>query len=189
MDDAKPRKKRKLLTFGCGGCLAVILVLVATPFVAGSLMADDYHGHVTARYAAPPDEVWAALVDHHRTPIAGAQHLATEDLAPENGLAVWKEDLGETTITVRTVEALGASRLVRELSDSVVPMTARVELALEPDGDGTRVVGTNRITVRDGTWHVPLFRFVLTVTGGANASLREYLGGIGSALGTPATIE
>ena len=189
MEEQKPKKKRKLWLLGCGGCLGLVVLLLATPFIAGNFLPQDYRGHVTAVYAAPPDEVWAALNDHHRTPVTGAQHLGTKDLPSENGLAVWEEDMGESVITVRTLEATEGARLVREYSDSVVPMTAHVELTLEPLGDGTRVVGANRLTIADGTWHVPLFRFILTVTGGANTSLEEYFRGIGSALGAPPELE
>lgn len=169
-----------------GGLLALV---VGVPMVVGRFLPADYHGRAVAVYAAPPSAVWAALVDHRATPVTGRQWKGTEDLAPRDGLPVWVEDMGESKVTVRTVVRDTEERLVRELTDSVVPMTARVELTLEPDGEGTRVTGVNHMEIRDGTWHVPVFRFLMTVTGGADRSLREYLGAIGGALGTEPTLE
>lgn len=167
--------------------LGLLVVLVAVPMVVGRFLPEDYHARVVAEFDAEPERVWAALLDHHATPITGSRHRSTTDLEPVNGLPAWEEHLGPSTIVVRTTEAVEGVRLARTYADSVVPMTAETVLTLERDGDATRVVADTHITVRDGTWHVPVFRFMLTVASGARRGLREYLSGIGRALEIPTT--
>ena len=132
MNDTKPSRKRRFLLFGCGGCLALLLALVAVPFAVGSQLEEEYHGHVVARFDRPPAEVFDALLDHRTTPVTGPQHEGTTDLPSEEGRAAWVEDMGESAITVRTIEQTEDARIVRTYEDSVVPMTARVELVLRP---------------------------------------------------------
>ena len=189
MSDKKPRRRLVTLLLVLGGA---VLLLLATPFVVGRFLSKDYHGNVTAVFAAPPAEVFVAFEDYRTTPITGSMWKGTEDRESENGLASWVEDMGSSQILVRTETAESPSKLVRRYEDSVVPMTARVELVLAPvdTGDGgTRVTGVNHFEVADGTWHVPFFRFILTLTNGANRSLTEYLTATGKALGEVPSFE
>ncbi len=161
--------------------IGLVVLVAAAPFVVGRFLPEDYHGRVSVLLAAPPDAVWRALCDHRAAPVSGKMWKGTEDIASENGLPAWIEDIGQSKVTVRTLEWSEGSRIVRALADSVVPMTARTELTLVPEGGGTRLTGTNHIALKSGTWHVPIFRFLLTVTGGANRSLREYFAAIEAA--------
>jgi len=55
-----------------------------------------------------------------------------ERLPDEDGLPVWTEDIGSTVVPVRTVEATPPRKLVRRMTDSVVPMTAAWSLRSSP---------------------------------------------------------
>ncbi len=180
MPKTNKRKRGCVMWLLVAGVLLVLLLI--SPIVVGKFLPEDYHGRVSATYAASPAEVWAALEDHERTPITGSMWRGTEEIESENGLPAWVEDMGSSKATIRTVEREMQERLVRDYSDSVVPMTARVELSLEETDAGTRVTGVNHMVIRDGTWHVPIFRFIMTVTGGADRSLKDYFGGIGRAV-------
>lgn len=170
--------------------VGALLLLAATPFLVGRFLSEDYHGRVTAVFEAPPDAVWSALADYRTTPVTGSMWKATREVESENGLPAWIEDMGSSSVTVRTETAEAPSALVRRYADSVVPMTARVEFALESGDDaGTRVTGFNHMHVADGTWHVPLFRFLLTVTNGADRSLKDHLKSVGKALGESPAFE
>jgi len=68
--------------------------------------------------------------------------------------------------------------MVREMTDSVVPMTARSEYEIAPRAGGCRVTATHTIQLRDGTWHVPIFRVLLTLFGGTKSGLAALFGQI-----------
>ena len=163
--------------------LGGLIGLIALAFIVGSLLPAHYAGSVTVSIPHAPAAVWAELMSVEKHPIGGRMVRAVQRLPDHHGLACWTEDLGQSIVTVRTVEAEPPSRVVREMNDSVVPMTARAEIRLEPAGAGCTVTGEHRITVRHGTWHVPIFRIMLTITGGAKRGVRDYLRRVSRALG------
>lgn len=164
--------------------LGIAIALLLAPAVIGRFLAEDYHGRVERVVPASPAEVWRALRDPGRVPVAGKQCKATRPLPAEGdgALGAWVEDLGSSEVTVRTVEVREPERYALELTDSVVPMTARVEVTLAPEGSGTRVAALMHIRVRSGSWHVPYFRFILTLAGGARRSIGGYLDALERAL-------
>jgi len=180
------KRKRMIWPWIVGG----LVVLVLVPFVVGSLLPERSTAHVVARYDVPPSVVWTALTDPEAVPCGGKMTRGVELLDDVNGLPVWREDLGSTTTTIRTIESVPDERLVLELSDSVVPMTARWELTLEADGaSGARLVARNETVVGQGTWHAPLFRFILKVLNAAEKGLVDYLRRVGAEAGASVTFE
>ncbi len=148
-------------------CRNVLLILVAVPLVlivffvgTGFLLPETWQGELDARSKAPPVEVWAALHDHEAHPIGGDAVVQVE--AVSGG---WAEDLGPSVVTWQAVEMQHPEHLVWQGSDSVIPMTLRIELTLLPEDGGTRVRGRQRLQIRNGTWHVPLFRWALLLAG------------------------
>jgi len=75
--------------------------------------------------------------------------------------------------------------LARDLRDSVVPMAARWSIELAPEGAAarTRVTVVQTGTVERGTAHVPFFRFILHVLGGARKGPEAYLAFLAKDLG------
>ncbi|MHC5024633.1 MAG: SRPBCC family protein [Planctomycetota bacterium] len=167
------------ILFIVGGLLALAAVIL----VVGSLLPATYRGQATMTVPSPPQLVWAELENFEKHPISGRMTRAVQRLPDHEGLACWTEDLGSSIVTVRTLESEPGTRLVRQMSDSVVPMRARSEIRLEPVESGCRVTGEQTIHVRHGTWHVPLFRIILTVSGGAKRAVRDYVRRIAGALG------
>lgn len=181
------KRKRMIWAWIVGG----LVVLVLVPFVVGSLLPERYTAHVVARYDKPPAELWKALTDPRAVPCGGKMARSVELLDDEDGRPVWREDLGSSVTTIRTAESRPSERLVLELSDSVVPMTARWELAIEPDGpdgSGSRITAHNETVVASGTWHVPLFRFILKVLNAAEKGVADYLRRAGQRAGAEVTI-
>lgn len=71
------------------------------------------------------------------------------------------------------------ARLVRELSDSVAPMTARWTFTILPDDEGAMVSIAARTVVARGTWHVPFIRIAAHLLGSVRKGLEQYLRSVG----------
>jgi hypothetical protein len=164
--------------------LGVVGALVVIPFLVGSFLPERYQARVRLTMARSADDVWQALSDHRAHPLSGKQCRKVEDVAGE-GLPVWVEDLGQTRVTVRTVEAARPTRLAWTAADSVVPLTARWDVDIESEGEGCVVSAASEMVVRRGTWHVPLFRFILWLTGGGKKALVDRFRAVGRTLNAP----
>ena len=70
------------------------------------------------------------------------------------------------------------------MKDLVIPMTARWELTLERAEESTRVLVRNEVTIKRGTWHVPLFRLMMALTGGVKKGCAHYLARLETNLGS-----
>jgi hypothetical protein len=155
--------------------LGIILLLILTPFVAGRFMARDFSAAGETIIPRPIDEVWAAIQDPARFPISARMTRSTEQLPSSDARPAWREDIGSTKIVYRVVEQASPSHRVIEGRDAVVPMTMRSTYDLTAVDGGTRVRAETKVHIDDGTWHVPVFRFLLTVTGGVQSGLNQYL--------------
>ena len=128
-------------------------------------------------------------MDYQANPIAGKMRKKTESLPDVNGLPSWKEDMGSTQITVLTETAAPPTLLRRKFTDSVVPMTADSDITLEAISDGCRAVAVIVIFIRAGTWHVPFFRVMVGLFGGAKMRLKDYWKRLAANLGATARLE
>lgn len=161
----------------------LIAILFGGPYVVGMFASKNFVGRGEATFAAKPESVWAKIDEPGGIPIAGRACQHVTPLPDEKGLQCWTEDLGETQLTVRTIVSEPQHRIVRYITDSVVPITMTSEWILEPAGSGTKVTVTTSGTIEDGTWHVPLFRFIMVTMNGANSGPREYLKALKTSLG------
>jgi hypothetical protein len=177
------RRKRKMIWMTLLALLVAVLVFV--PLV-GFLLPEVYRAQLRADVERPPAEVWAALVDFEAHSFAGAMRKGHERLPDEDGRPAWVEDLGSSRVRYRVTEWDPPRRLVVEGADEVVPMTARWVFTLEPTPAGTRLRSAQRITLRNGTWHVPIFRVMMSLFSGAERGLRDHAGRVLADL--PATI-
>jgi len=169
----------------------VPLGLLLLPLILGLFSPEDYSATVTGVIDAPPDEVFRRIEDIESNPGSGAMARSVELLPEEeweNGRRAWIEDLGSTRIRVQTVEAEEGRLIIRILEDQVVPMTARWTIRLEPEGEGTRITAANETKISRGTWHVPLFRFLMRFMNGARRGLVHYLTRLGSSMGKEISI-
>lgn len=164
--------------------VVVPVALVTLAFVVGSFLPERYSAEDTVEIELPITEVWERLHDPRRFPMSGKMCRGVEVLPSEDGLAVWDERMGGTTLRVRNLEVTENVHLRRELTDAVVPFRSDCEFWLEPTGTGTRVRCRNDVAIRSGTWHVPLFRISMTLFGGARAAIDGYLGGIAADRGS-----
>lgn len=169
----RPKARKRMLWLWIP--LGIVLLLILTPFVAGRFMPRDFHESAEVVIPRPIDEVWAAIQDVSRYPISSSMTRGTERLPDADGRPAWREDIGSSRINYRVVELSPPSRRVIEGRDAVVPMTMRSTCELTAVEGGTRVRVETDVHLDDGTWHVPVFRFLLTVTGGIKSGLNQYL--------------
>lgn len=155
--------------------LGSVLALIVLVFVAGSLLPERYGARGYLDVSASAEQLWPKLLDYRAHPVSAKMAKAIEPLPDENGLPVWLESLGSSKIRVNTVESKSASRLVLDLADTVVPMTARAVIELENRGGGCRIRMSNDAVIKNGTWHVPVFRVLMTLFGGMRGGIKAYL--------------
>jgi hypothetical protein len=162
-----------------GGFIALVILVM----IVGRFLPERYEAKIQMTIQRSPEDIWAAMHDYRKHPMAGSMVKKIEELPPQNGMPVWVEDIGSSQVTVTTIESEPPRHLVRELADRVLPMTARGEVHLERLENGCRVTATNETWIRRGTWHVPIFRFILTVTNGSRKALLNYWKKIAKDLG------
>jgi hypothetical protein len=155
--------------------LGIVLLLVLTPFVAGRFMARDFAAAGETVVPRPIDEVWGAMQDSTRFPISARMTRSSERLPDVDGQVAWREDIGSSKINYRVLESSAPTRRVIEGRDAIVPMTMHSTYELTAVEGGTRVRAETQVHLDDGTWHVPVFRFLMTVTGGVQSGLNQYL--------------
>jgi hypothetical protein len=165
-----------------GGIIALVILII----IVGRFLPEKYAARAEITFRRPPEDIWAAISDYHKHPMTGSMVKRIEDLPPQHGLPAWVEDMGSTQIAVTTTVSEPPLHLVRELADRVVPMTVRAEVHLERVENGCKVMATQETCIRRGTWHVPIFRLMLTLTKGARSSLMTYWRKIAKDLGESA---
>jgi hypothetical protein len=170
--ETTPKRRRWWLIL-LSSAVALVVLIVGGIFAAGSMMGEDVTSSVSMTFSQSPETVWTAIADYERNPISASMRRNTTPLPDEGPGPTWQEDIGSTIITIQTVETAKPTRLVRFFKDSIVPMTSRVEYLLETEGDGTKVTMNGLTTIKNGTWHVPLFRVIQRIA--PNAGSIAYL--------------
>ncbi len=161
----------------------VVLGLIVLVFAVGSLLPETYEGEVKLVIRRTPEEIWAATQDFQRHPIGGAMTQRVERLPDENGLPVWVEDFGETKLRVKVVEAQAPNQWKLLIADEVVKMISESESHIEAVEGGSRIRGNYRVRLPLASWHVPIFRIILSTTGGAKQGIRDYWSNVARTLG------
>lgn len=170
--------------------LSGLALLVVAVVVIGLLMPERYEGRSQVVYAKTAEAVWDALLDYDGHPMTGKMKKSVQAQPAENGLPVWIEDMGRgELVTVKTLEALRPSHMVREMTSKTVPMTSRWEYTLEPAGEGCKLTIDGETYIRRGTWHVPLFRVMMVLGGGVKKGVDIQMDMVADTLGVEAQRE
>ena len=153
-------------------------------------MPERYQGRSQVIYAKSAEEVWDALLDYDSHPMTGKMKKSAQSQPSENDLPVWIEYMGHgELITIKTLEADRARRLVREMTSQSMPMTSRWEYTFESAGAGCRLTIDGTTHIRSGTWHVPFFRVMMVLSGGVKKGLDIQLDMVAESLGIEAQRE
>lgn len=158
-------------------CVAGLAGLILCFAVVGTFLPERYQAKGRMQMPISADELWRRMHDPEAFPMSGKMCKSVELLPDENGRAVWVEDMGHTQLRICDGDATEPTHLCRTLTDSVVPFTAETEFVIEP-GAGTEsctVTCTNVSVIRSGTWHVPFFRVMIGLFGGAKSGCKDYL--------------
>ena len=167
--------------------LVAVAALIVLPVVIGYLLPARYEGRTAVVFDRDVQEVWDALQDVEAHPMTGKMARSVEMLEDEGGRPHWKEDMGRgEVITVTTTAWEPPHHMVREMSSAAVNMTSRWEYSFERADQGCRVSLSGVTRIERGTWHTPLFRFMMVVGGGVKKGLDIQLDMVASTLGPEA---
>ena len=162
-----------------------LILLVALVQIVGRFMPEEYESELTMHVKQAPEVIWPMLVDPKEVSFGGKQSRGVELVSSESGDLEWEEDLGQSMFRLRMVESEPLRRVLYEGADSVVPMTMRRELRLEAADGGSLVHCTQKIVIKNGTFHVPFFRIVMSL-GAGTAGMKDYLKRAASKIGEEA---
>lgn len=168
--------KTRTTTFWLWIALGLVVLALLAPAVVGCFLSSEYTAVVERTIARGPREVWAAVVDVPAHPLSGARARSVESLGEHDGGLVWREDLGDSRLTVRAEEREEPERVLFSMGDDENPMFARWEVALRPVEDGATLVRIETdYRILGGGWQVPYFRFVMRFFDGAAMGAESYL--------------
>ncbi len=162
--------------------IAILVLIPLTILVVGGLLPGRFGATCSISTKASPEAAWQALLDHRKHPMSGRMCRGVEELPAENDLPAWREDLGSSRVKVVTIEQTKPERIVRRMQDEVVPMTMTCEYRIEPFGAACIIHAEGQGEIRSGTWHVPFFKFMIHVFGGAKSGQKQFLKSIQNTL-------
>jgi hypothetical protein len=133
--------------------LAALVVLAAVITAIGYMLPQNHVASVAATIDAAPAAVFARIADPARYPewrkdVTRVESLGTQPLK-------WREHGNDDPITYEVVESRGPERHVVRIADPDLPFGGTWTYELEPAGNGTRLVITER-----GEVYNPIFRFM-----------------------------
>ena len=166
---------------GIVGILAAVVLLVVA---IGYALPKSHVASVSARYAAPPEALWASLTDVSAFPRWRKDLTRVELLPEENGQRGWREHSKNDVITYRVVASDPPRRLVTRIADETLPFGGTWTYELAPADGGTRLTITER-----GEVYNPIFRFVSRFVLGYTGTMTEVLRAIGAKHGETVTPE
>jgi len=166
------------------GAAGVLVSLVLVVVVIGYLLPKSHVASVSARYAAPPDSIWATLTDVTAFPQWRGDVKRIELLPDENGQRGWREHGGQDVITYRVVESAAPRRLVSRIADENLPYGGSWTYELVPADSGTRLTITE-----NGEVYNPIFRFASRFIIGHTGTMESVLRALGTKHGETITPE
>jgi hypothetical protein len=166
------------------GTVGVLVGLVLLVYLIGLALPKSHVASASARFAAPPDSIWASLTDVAAFPQWRRDVTRVEVLPDENGQRGWREFTAQGTVTYRVVESVAPQRLVSRIADEHLPFGGTWTYELVPAASGTRLTITER-----GDIYNPIFRFVARFVTGYTGTMNGVLRALGSKHGETITPE
>lgn len=166
------------------GSLVGLVVLIT---IVGAMLPRDHVASMTATISAPPDKVWAALINVGDYPTWRADVQRVEIVSQPPAPLSWREHSKHGAMTL-VVESFEPPRcMVGRIADKDLPFGGAWEYVLAPDSTDrtkTRVTITERGYVSN-----PIFRFVSRFVMGHYSTLDSYLRALGRKFGSDVTPE
>lgn len=155
--------------------------LVALIAIIGSLLPKGHVASRKARFAAPPERLWATITDFGAAASWRADLKAVEILPLENGRTRYREESRHGKVLFEVEEQEAPRRLVTRIADPDLPFGGAWTIELAGEGEGTRVTITER-----GEVYNPIFRFLSHFFFSQHATIDQYLMALGKKHGEAA---
>ena len=171
--------KRTLRIVGAGVAILGALVLIVVG--VGSTLPVEHTATQSDTLAAPPSEVWLAVIGIEdypswRTGVERAEWLTEGDGVGRR----WREEGPEGPLTFEIEEIRTEERFVARIADEGLPFGGRWIYVFESIDGGTVLTLTE-----EGEVYSPIYRFVSTYILGHERTMRGYLDDLGAHLGSP----
>lgn len=141
--------------------LGIGLLMVIAGYALGLFLPTTYQANSSRTFAASREEVWQVINDYQKNPVSADMAVEITPLVSDDGGAAWVEDIGASSLSVRTLSSERHKSILREVQDSVVPVHSTINIRLANRDGMTTVHISNKTKILNGTWHVPLFRLSL----------------------------
>jgi uncharacterized protein YndB with AHSA1/START domain len=166
--------------------LGLVVALIATVFLIGSLLPKQHTATRAARFRKPPETVWSAITDYSKFPEWRKGVTQVEVLPSVNGQPSWREfDKYGHSLPFEIDESKAPQRLVTRIADPNLPFGGTWTYEFTPQVDGGTVL---RIT-ENGEVRNVFFRFVSRFFMGYTKTMEDYLDALGEKFGEKTTIE
>jgi uncharacterized protein YndB with AHSA1/START domain len=166
--------------------LGIVVALIATVLLVGSLLPKQHTATRAARFRQPPEAVWSAITDYSKFPEWRKGVTRVEALPSANGKPSWREfDKYDHSLPFEIDESKPPRRLVTRIADPNLPFGGTWTYELTAQGDGTTVL---RIT-ENGEVRNVFFRFVSRFFMGYTKTMEDYLKALGEKFGEKTTVE
>jgi uncharacterized protein YndB with AHSA1/START domain len=156
--------------------LGVLVAIGVVVTAAGYALPRDHTASRAARFAEPPEKVFAVLQDIERYPAWRSDVEAVEVLARAPATR-WRERGGNGTITFEMEDAQSPSRMVTRIADASLPFGGRWTYLLTREGSGTNLTITEQ-----GEVYNPVFRFMSRFVFGHSVTIDRFLDDLGERL-------
>jgi hypothetical protein len=148
------------------GILAAIALIVTA---VGFALPREHTATRDATFAAPPDRVFAILMDVEKYP-TWRSDVTSVDVLTRTPAPRWREHGSNGTITFEIQEARSPSRMITRIADTTLPFGGSWTYALSPDATGMKLTITE-----NGEVYNPVFRFMSRFVFGHTATLDRFL--------------
>jgi hypothetical protein len=163
--------------------VGVVVGLVVLIAIVGSLLPRDHVAAMSARVAAAPDAVWAALTDRAAFPTWRRDVKRIELLPDSSSGPSWREHAGHDAITYVAETQEPPRRLVSRIAGKNLPYGGSWEYRIEPDGAS----GSTVTVIERGSVYNPVFRFISRFFMGHTSMIDGFLRALSKKFGTEAT--
>ena len=157
----------RILLYVAGGLILIVILVV----MIGYALPQNHVATVEATLPLPPARVFQRIADpaHYpewRTDISRVEVLAAQPLK-------WREYGSDDPITYEVVDSRQNERHVVRIADPDLPFGGTWTYDLKADGDGTRLVITER-----GEVYNPIFRFMSRFVFSQTATMERVVGAL-----------
>jgi len=175
--------------------LALTVVLGVLPFIVAPFLPERFKSKAIIELSCTVQKAFEIITDDPRKcPMTGKNNhalVASRDDADKNGKPLkWREEimkgrLSEIFTVEQTFDAKPGktARVVRTSKHEAMNMETEWQYEIEPAGDGRcRVTLSGYTDIKEGTWQVPLVRFMMLMEGPKKA-MKENLNMVADATG------